>query len=100
MRHETDPVCGMSVDPAAAPAELNYEGHTFYFCSENCRQRFEADPAGYSAGAREASGMEQHEPPRTTKGGVTAPKFGSAGSGGAEYELLPEQHRGDKIHEA
>lgn len=25
-------------------------------------------------------------PPRTTKGPITAPKFGSAGSGGAEYE--------------
>ncbi len=25
-------------------------------------------------------------PPRTTKHGITAPKFGSAGSGGAEFE--------------
>lgn len=25
-------------------------------------------------------------PPRTTKDGITAPKFGSAGSGGAEIE--------------
>ncbi len=30
-------------------------------------------------------------PPRTTKGGITAPKFGSAGSGGAEYEPGPER---------
>ncbi len=36
--------------------------------------------------------MERHEPPRTTTGPLTAPKFGSAGSGGAEYERLPEQH--------
>ncbi len=28
-------------------------------------------------------------PPNTTEGGVTAPKFGSAGSGGAEYEPSP-----------
>lgn len=28
-------------------------------------------------------------PPNTTEGGVTAPKFGSAGSGGAEYEPAP-----------
>lgn len=28
-------------------------------------------------------------PPRTTEGGVTAPMFGSAGSGGAELERLP-----------
>lgn len=28
-------------------------------------------------------------PPHTTSDGVTAPKFGSAGSGGAEYEPGP-----------
>ena len=30
-------------------------------------------------------------PPRTTTGKVTAPKFGSAGSGGAELEPGPER---------
>jgi hypothetical protein len=30
-------------------------------------------------------------PPRTTTGKVTAPKFGSAGSGGAELEPGPEK---------
>jgi len=30
-------------------------------------------------------------PPRTTKDGITAPKFGSAGSGGAELEPGPER---------
>jgi hypothetical protein len=30
-------------------------------------------------------------PPRTTKGKFTAPKFGSAGSGGAEFEPGPER---------
>lgn len=30
-------------------------------------------------------------PPHTTKHGVTAPKFGSAGSGGAELEPGPER---------
>lgn len=39
--------------------------------------------------------MERHEPPHTTTGPLTAPKFGSAGSGGAEYEPLPEQHDED-----
>ena len=36
---------------------------------------------------------ERHEPPYTTTGKwFTVPKFGSAGSGGAEYEPLPEAH--------
>ena len=30
-------------------------------------------------------------PPRTTKGKMTSPKFGSAGSGGAELEPGPER---------
>lgn len=33
----------------------------------------------------------ESNPPRTTDHGITSPKFGSAGSGGAEYEgNLPE----------
>ncbi|HJU88718.1 MAG TPA: hypothetical protein VJ672_04960 [Gemmatimonadaceae bacterium] len=38
----------------------------------------------------------QHEetanPPRTTSGPITAPKFGSAGSGGAELEPGPRKN--------
>lgn len=33
----------------------------------------------------------QPNPPRTTKGGITAPKFGSSGSGGAELDPGPER---------
>ncbi|HEU4563567.1 MAG TPA: hypothetical protein VFS05_02920 [Gemmatimonadaceae bacterium] len=29
---------------------------------------------------------EEGNPPRTTRHGITAPKFGAAGSGGLEYE--------------
>jgi YHS domain-containing protein len=94
-----DPVCGMSVDVTTAYAEA-VGGETYYFCSEACRQRFDENPNGFGAGARQGSGagdsgLERHEPPRTTKGGITAPKFGSAGSGGAELEPLPEQHDDD-----
>jgi YHS domain-containing protein len=90
-----DPVCGMSVDVTTAYAEA-VGGDTYYFCSETCRQRFDENPAQYITGARAGAGeqMEQHEPPHTTQGGITSPKFGSAGSGGAEYESLPEQHDG------
>lgn len=38
---------------------------------------------------RQAHGTEN--PPHTTTGPVTAPKFGSAGSGGAELEPGPER---------
>ena len=34
---------------------------------------------------------DEQNPPRTTTGKFTAPKFGSAGSGGAELEPGPER---------
>ncbi len=36
--------------------------------------------------------LERHEPPYTKSDGIVAPKFGAAGSGGAEYERGPEMH--------
>jgi hypothetical protein len=38
--------------------------------------------------------LEKHEHPHTHSP-IPAPKFGSAGSGGAEFERLPEKHDSD-----
>lgn len=46
-----DPVCGMTVDSATAAASIEYEGTTYYFCSQPCAASFEANPAKYAAGA-------------------------------------------------
>jgi len=43
-----DPVCGMQVETANAPASTVQEGKVFHFCSDHCLMRFEADPAGFS----------------------------------------------------
>ncbi len=43
----TDPVCGMTVDPATSMHHLNYHGTIFHFCSSGCRAKFEADPGKY-----------------------------------------------------
>jgi xanthine dehydrogenase accessory factor len=42
-----DPVCGMSVDPAAAAATDEYRGETYYFCCRGCADSFESDPESY-----------------------------------------------------
>jgi YHS domain-containing protein len=42
-----DVVCGMEVDEQQATARREYQGRTYYFCSQNCLRRFEADPAHY-----------------------------------------------------
>jgi YHS domain-containing protein len=96
----TDPVCGMQIDSETAAARIDHGTHVHYFCSTECRDRFVADPARYhdahaaagTADGKEHVEMERHEPPYTTTGKFTAPKFGSAGSGGLEYEPIPEQH--------
>src|SRR5271169_4405697 len=42
-----DPVCGMAIDPATAEERAEHAGHTYYFCSSRCRERFDTDPARY-----------------------------------------------------
>jgi YHS domain-containing protein len=44
-----DPVCRMTIDPAAAAAREVFEGKPVYFCSEGCRHRFLANPTAYAA---------------------------------------------------
>jgi xanthine dehydrogenase accessory factor len=43
-----DPVCGMTVPATAASHPLAHDGVTYYFCSTNCRRRFEQDPAAHA----------------------------------------------------
>jgi Cu+-exporting ATPase len=45
----TDPVCGMTIDPATAAAHTEHEGVTYHFCSTTCQDLFAAAPATYSA---------------------------------------------------
>jgi Cu+-exporting ATPase len=42
-----DPVCKMEVNPASAEAQSEYEGQSFYFCSKECKQKFDRDPQQY-----------------------------------------------------
>jgi Cu+-exporting ATPase len=38
-----DPVCGMLLDPAQAPAKLERAGETIHFCSRGCRAQYEEE---------------------------------------------------------
>jgi Cu+-exporting ATPase len=44
---ERDRVCGMTVDPARAAAQVMYAGKTYYFCGGGCADKFRAEPAKY-----------------------------------------------------
>ena len=41
-----DPVCGMKVTDTSEHRHA-YRGRYYYFCSDRCRTKFAADPAGY-----------------------------------------------------
>lgn len=101
MAQVRDVVCGMMVDTDSAPARASYQGKTYYFCTPECRDQFESNPSRYTSRSEPANSrvpghdedVEKHEPPYTKSGHMVAPKFGAAGSGGAEYEPIPEQHK-------
>lgn len=42
-----DPVCAMVINPTRARAKVTRKHRTYYFCSRNCRDRFERDPDAY-----------------------------------------------------
>jgi Cu+-exporting ATPase len=42
-----DPACRMEVNPASAEAQSDYEGVTFYFCSQACKEKFDREPLRY-----------------------------------------------------
>ena len=48
---KTDPVCGMQVTVASAKAATVRDGRTFYFCSTQCRDEFEAAPEKHAGPA-------------------------------------------------
>src|SRR5215831_9724758 len=43
-----DPVCGMSIHAGSDTLHVTHDGHTVYFCSEHCRERFVANPGAYA----------------------------------------------------
>jgi Cu+-exporting ATPase len=46
---EIDPVCGMEVDPKTAAGSSEYQGKTYYFCSQGCLEDFKEDPESFLA---------------------------------------------------
>jgi YHS domain-containing protein len=61
-----DPVCGMTVDVAAAEAAgllLEHEGRTYAFCGSGCRRTFIEEPATYVTAAEAQAAAAQADHP-------------------------------------
>ncbi|MFP3045052.1 MAG: YHS domain-containing protein [Thermocladium sp.] len=48
-----DPVCGMDVDSSTQYKSL-FKGQVYYFCSRECKRKFDASPEKYLSGYRES----------------------------------------------
>ena len=63
MNTVTDPVCGMTIDPAKAVGSSSYNGATYHFCSRGCETKFDVAPEHYvnaEPGASAAPRMTAH----------------------------------------
>ena len=57
-----DPVCGMTLKTTTAKSAV-YDGQVYFFCSQACREKFEAAPANYfKPGAGWVPPGQQKEP--------------------------------------
>lgn len=63
-----DPVCGMQVEIAHAPAHRTTDGVVTYFCSDHCADRFDKTPTRYLTTTTPAphEGDHMHEHTSTT----------------------------------
>jgi Cu+-exporting ATPase len=55
MASHTDPVCGMQVNDQQAAGQSNYQGQTYYFCSQGCKSKFDQQPEQYAEKAQRGS---------------------------------------------
>ena len=68
-KENVDPVCGMTVDRKSKVKAVDYDGHTYFFCAESCREAFENQPQRYlvSAGKSKPKGVWQRYLDRLNK---------------------------------
>lgn len=55
-----DPVCGMMLEKQGAPAQIQHQGQTYYFCSVQCRDEFVSNPEQYEEAESEQQGEEDY----------------------------------------
>jgi YHS domain-containing protein/uncharacterized membrane protein YraQ (UPF0718 family) len=67
-----DPVCGMQVEKTMAPARSAHDGRTYWFCSDRCKGRFDAEPARYKKAAVAAPALPGYHHPEEPAGGLSA----------------------------
>jgi P-type Cu+ transporter len=78
-----DPVCSMTVDPVTAKQSRTYQDQTYYFCCQQCAEKFETEPEKFleapvraglvTLGAKPASVAVAHKPEIQAKTNYVCP---------------------------
>ena len=82
-----DVVCGMDVRPDRAAATSDYQGKTYYFCSEYCKKEFDNNPGKYLSPVWKPVGML--DAAETEGKGERETDGGREGAAGAQRIDLP-----------
>ena len=62
MAQVKDPVCGMTIDSNTAAGQSQYQGQTYYFCSTDCKQKFDARPSQYVGASSSTRSANEQRP--------------------------------------
>ncbi|MER9949651.1 heavy metal translocating P-type ATPase [Mesorhizobium sp. M0047] len=92
-----DPVCGMTVDPAAGKPTSEHDGHLYHFCSQGCRTKFVAEPEKFLTATDPVCGMsvDRATARHFVRHEGSGFYFCSAGCQ-AKFEAEPQKYLGDR----
>ena len=92
-----DPVCGMIVDPNAGKPTTDFQGHTYHFCSDGCRKKFDADPEAYRTSEDPVCGMTVERATAAYMSKHAGERFYFCSSGcQTKFDGDPETYLGDR----
>lgn len=53
---QRDSVCNMEIDEQSAAGHSQYQGQTYYFCTESCKDEFDQNPEQYANQGGQSAG--------------------------------------------
>ena len=54
---QRDPVCNMEIDEQSAAGRSQYQGQTYYFCTQSCKDEFDENPEQYAKQGAQGAGQ-------------------------------------------
>lgn len=54
---QRDPVCDMEIDEQSAAGRSQFQGQTYYFCTQSCKDEFDQNPEQYATGGEQTAGQ-------------------------------------------